>query len=196
VIFSLLIKLIYRCFSDLPILFFFSSSVINLGIRYILPIYPLIFLLCGYVLKGISSKGKILLFGLLVWLIINTLLIYPHHLSFFNEFAGGPTQGYKYLADSNIDWGQDLIFLKQYLVKHNIDFIYLSHFGLVEPAVYGIDYKPLPPYPILGTVAISVNHLLGISAWKKIGESFKWLRELEPDDRVGYSILIYKIDKL
>jgi hypothetical protein len=152
--------------------------------------------LCGYVLKEISLTGKILLFGLLVWLAINSLMIFPHHLSFFNEFTGGPTQGYKYLADSNIDWGQDLIFLKQYLVKHNMDFIYLSHFGLVEPAVYGIDYKPLPSYPILGTVAISVNHLLGISAWKKIGESFKWLRELEPDDRVGYSILIYKIDKL
>jgi hypothetical protein len=171
----------------------FTSSVINLGIRYILPIYPLIFLLCGYAIKEIGLKGKILLFALSLWLLMNTLLIYPHHLSFFNEFAGGPTYGYKYLADSNIDWGQDLISLKQYIVKNKIDCIYLSHFGLVEPSVYGINYKPLPPYPIHGTVAISVNHLLGISAWKKIGDSFKWLRKYRSDDHAGYSILIYKL---
>jgi 4-amino-4-deoxy-L-arabinose transferase-like glycosyltransferase len=172
---------------------FFSSSVINLGIRYILPIYPLIFLLSGYVIKEIKLKGKILLFALSAWLIINTIFIYPHHLSFFNEFAGGPNNGYKYLADSNIDWGQDLISLKRYLLKNEIDFVYLSHFGLVEPEVYGIKYKPLPPYPIKGTIAISVNHLLGISAWKKTGESFSWLRAFEPDDHAGYSILIYKL---
>lgn len=174
-------------------LVFFSLSVINLGVRYILPIYPLIFLLSGYLLKQIGLKGKILLFIISVWLIINTLCIFPHHLSFFNEFAGGPENGYKYLADSNIDWGQDLIFLKQYLDKNKIDSIYLSHFGLVDPEVYGIKYKPLPPYPIKGTIAISVNHLLGISPWKKTGNNFGWLRELEPDDSAGYSIFIYRL---
>ncbi|MGA1842621.1 MAG: ArnT family glycosyltransferase [bacterium] len=171
----------------------FSLSVINLGVRYILPIYPLIFLLSGYLIKQIGFKGKILLLALSIWLVINTSLIYPNHLSFFNEITGGFQNGYKYLADSNIDWGQDLISLKKYLYKNKIDSIYLSHFGLVDPQVYGIKYKPLPPYPVKGRIAISVNHLLGISPWKKTGESFSWLRELEPDDRAGYSILIYRL---
>jgi len=84
-----------------------------------------------------------------------THITYPY----FNEFAGGPTKGYRYLADSNIDWGQDLISLKRYMEKNNLDSIYLSHFGLVSPAIYGIKFKRLPPNPIQGTVAISVTFL-------------------------------------
>lgn len=41
--------------------------------------------------------------------VISTLLVYPHHLSYFNEFAGGPSQGWKYLRGSSFDWGQDLL---------------------------------------------------------------------------------------
>jgi len=32
----------------------------------------------------------------------------PHYLAYFNELAGGPANGFKELADSNLDWGQDL----------------------------------------------------------------------------------------
>jgi len=172
---------------------FFSASVINLGIRYLLPIYPLILLISGYIFENMNKKKVMLVAILSLWLIINMVMIYPNHLSFYNEFAGGPNNGYKFLADSNIDWGQDLISLKGYMQKHHLDFVYLSHFGLVEPTVYGIKYRPLTSHPINGTIAVSVNHLLGIWGWNKTQKSFKWLEDYKLHDKAGYSIFIYKI---
>ena len=173
--------------------FFFSISVINLGIRYLLPIYPLILLLSGYLFEKLNHKKIISIAVLSIWLIMNMVMIYPHHLSFYNECAGGPDNGYRFLADSNIDWGQDLIFLKRYMQKHQLDFVYLSHFGLVDPAVYGIQYKSIPSRPTNGTIAISINHLLGIFGWKKDKHSIEWLKNYKSYDKAGHSILIYKI---
>jgi hypothetical protein len=39
-------------------------------------------------------------------------------MSYFNEAVGGPENGHAYLVDSNIDWGQDLFFLRRWLDKH------------------------------------------------------------------------------
>ncbi len=47
--------------------------------------------------------------------------IYPHSMSCFNELAGGPQNGDKYLLDSNLDWGQDVFYLKRWWEQHPED---------------------------------------------------------------------------
>jgi hypothetical protein len=175
---------------------FFSAKGMCLGVRYLLPIYGPIFLLTGQILKKGARLTKIVMSTLTVWLVVGIIYIFPHHLSFFNLFAGGPENGYKYLANSNADWGQDLISLRDYMDEHGIEQVYLSHFGLVRPEIYGVTYVPIPvDGNFSGTAAISVNHLLGISPWKEIGDSYQWLRQKEISGRAGYSILIYEIEK-
>jgi hypothetical protein len=84
----------------------------------------------------------------------------------------------------------------------------LAWFGSARPAYYGINYQPLPglphhfdlwwdvPFdpsaPEPGTYAISVSNLweLPLQEEKYV---FPWFRAHRPDDRVGYSILIYQV---
>jgi hypothetical protein len=129
-------------------------------------------------------------------------MIHPHYLAYFNEIAGGPGRGYKFLADSNIDWGQDLIGLKEYLSRNKIDKIYLGYFGRVDPRLYGINFDLLPDKPVRGYCAISASYLAGLPyfLYKDLKlhfsppYSYRWLSDLKPIDKIGYSIYIYKID--
>ncbi|MCA9374969.1 glycosyltransferase family 39 protein [Candidatus Dojkabacteria bacterium] len=88
------------------------KSSINLGVRHILPTYPLIFLLISILISAISLKSKYLDYAvgtLLAISIFMTLQIHPNYIEYFNEFVGGPQNGYLYLRDSNLDWYQDKI---------------------------------------------------------------------------------------
>lgn len=51
--------------------------------------------------------------------IVSTLRVYPHQLAYFNEFSGGPDNGHRHLLDSNIEWGQDLLYLKEWQARHS-----------------------------------------------------------------------------
>ncbi len=136
------------------------------------------------------------------------LWIHPHYLSYFNLAAGGPENGHNILIDSNIDWGQDLIRLKQWMEENDVETVNLGWYGTAMPAYYGIDYKPLPgmPYhfdlwadppfnrsnPQPGVYAISATVLWELPSEEK--ETFAWFRAREPDDRIGYSLFIYRVE--
>jgi len=150
---------------------------------------------------------------------MGSLSNYPHYLAYCNEFIGGPENGYKYLSDSNIDWGQDLKGLEKYMAEKDIDKIKLGYFGSADADYYDINYEYLPsvglapkrpgqywwyeidknhrydPGPQKGHVAISAT-LLASPGWMKplFHETYKWLREHDPIDQIGHSILIYKIE--
>ncbi len=146
--------------------------------------------------------------GLIAWLVVGTLAIYPHHLSYFNEIAGGPAQADRVLVDSNLDWGQDLPALKQVLHDRNLNCVNLSFFGTALPAAYGVRYSPLPgflhflygadvsafnPYtPEPGWYAISnTSRRLG-TVWSN-PDLYTYFRDQTPIDRAGYSIGLYEV---
>jgi hypothetical protein len=82
-------------------------------------------------------------------LIVESLWIRPHYLSYFNFIAGGPTQAHKRLVDSSLDWGQDLPALSDYLQRHPPrpdQSVYFSYFGTADPQAHGIDAEPLRGY--------------------------------------------------
>lgn len=161
---------------------------------------------------ALPAPGKTplaILFLLVVALVFNDIRIHPHYVSTFNSLAGGPENGYRILVDSNIDWGQDLLRLKAWVAENEVEKLKLGWFGTADPDYYGLDYDPLPgsprqpfygqwtepPFdtasPASGTYAISVSSLWELPLAEK--NVYPWFRAREPDDRIGYSIFIYKI---
>ena len=146
---------------------------------------------------------------MVIWLTIASVVTFPHYLTFFNEIAGGPDNGYKILVDSNLDWGQELIGLRKYMTQENIPSVKLSYHGTADPGAYGVVYEPLPSYPynqwtsdsvpdILlnppsGVYAISANNLQGLRF--KNHDIYATFRQRKPDAIVGHSIFIYRINR-
>ena len=187
-------------------------SAHDLGYRYVLPVLPFIFVAAADVIAAAVSRRwtTIGLALLLAWQIVGTLRIYPYYLAFYNETVGGPDNGRFILSDSNLDWGQDLPALKDYLDQHGIADFNFSYFGGIDPAVYGIRSYALPPVraamhtqgpwwlhrfyppdPAPGVYAVSTSNLMG-GAWLD-QQTFAALREKPPAASLGHSILIYDV---
>ncbi|MFC2172748.1 ArnT family glycosyltransferase [Acidobacteriota bacterium] len=199
-----------------------SASRVNIGHRHILPIYPLLYVLLAGLVPRLAGfrPWKRWIFGVLIlWYIGSALFIFPNYLAYFNEIAGGPRNGHKWLLDSNLDWGQDLKQLKRYMDQEGIKEIKLSYFGNAPPAYYGIRANLLPCYvqrdippPIKGewldrdgVFAVSANMYEGlfnssIFLPTENGEPTPLPRTLlkdvvgrdrKPDASIGYTILIF-----
>jgi 4-amino-4-deoxy-L-arabinose transferase-like glycosyltransferase len=196
-----------------PFYFGFSAfSTLNLGYRHILGTLPLMTVYAARVVAWPvlrSRWGRRGLFLLLGWLTVAALSIFPYHLAYFNELVGGPSNGYRYLVDSNLDWGQGLKHLRRYLNEQSIDEVWLGYFGTADPAYYlpqaGIRYRSLfapsssdpaegfsPINPAPGWYAISATVLQG--PFSPEPDLFDWFRRHEPVAKVGYSILVYRVE--
>jgi 4-amino-4-deoxy-L-arabinose transferase-like glycosyltransferase len=125
-----------------------TQAKINIGLRHVLPVYPFLFVLAAR-LATVHLQYRwcapFTIAALLIVTAVSSLRIAPHQLAYFNEFVGGPEQGYRYLSDSNLDWGQDLKGLKAYMEKEKLPIIYLSYFGTAPPSYYGIRYQHVHP---------------------------------------------------
>lgn len=159
---------------------------LNIGIRYLLPMLPLLLLLCGPLLRrlfegparpGASARGdglrpagryagRLRRVGPLLLLAHGILVassVHPNHLTYFNWLAGGPSKGDRWLIDSNLDWGQDLYRVPDAVRRHRAAFVWLLYFGHVDPALAGVAvYDIAPDIPCNGLIAVSVNYLRGM----------------------------------
>lgn len=185
------------------------TSHLNIGLRHILPVYPFVVLLAGLCASGlidVKRKGAVAVLVVLgaFWL-FEFARVYPHDLAFFNQLVGGPQNGYKYLADSNLDWGQDLKPLKQWMDDHNVSHINLAYFGTADPAYYGMNCTYLPGSPFFandrialpalpGYVAVSTTVLDGVYLDRAGRAFYKPLLEKEPVAVIGHSIRVYWVD--
>jgi len=195
----------------MPLFLYLGASLtmkLNIGVRHILPLYPLVVLVAGKtVAEAFASKRRrwlVVVAALCLLEVAEVVAVHPHYLAFFNRLVGGPKNGYKYLADSNLDWGQDLKRLKKWIDANHVNQINLSYFGSADPAYYGINCTYLlgsPAYlkdkiqdPVLpGLVAVSVNNLTGAGL---DGNSFyKPLLDAKPVAVIGYSIHVYRVGK-
>jgi hypothetical protein len=198
-------------------------SALNIGYRHALPALPYLLVLAtglaapelrrarpSRLLAGRLTPAR-LLAGSLAVLIAGAIWIHPHYLSYFNPLAGGPTNGYRVLTDSNVDWGQDLLRLQAWMQERDVRSVRLGWFGSADPDYYGLAYEPLPgvgrdrffrlwwdaPFdparPAPGVYAISAGSLWELPLRVEEKGIYAWFRDREPDDRVGYSILIYDV---
>lgn len=188
--------LLEESFLHIPIIFIFLAFMlnnINIGLRHILPIYPLIHISVSRVACIPKSSFKKSAFAfLLIWYLLGTLLISPHFLAYFNEPSGGPRNGHNLLIDSNLDWGQDLKSLGEYVHQNNISHVYLGYFGKGSPKFREINYTQLPCYPVNGIVAISYSLFEGIT--KDQADCASWLRSYQPAEVIGHTITVYQLN--
>ena len=117
-----------------PLLYVGLSSLLGhqLGIRLILPGLPFAALPAGaaylhwrrFVLVAVAAGA------------VEMMVYYPHGIAFFNAWAGGPARGSAYLADSNLDWRQDLKALRRWAEANQMPPLRLAYFGADTPWRY------------------------------------------------------------
>jgi 4-amino-4-deoxy-L-arabinose transferase-like glycosyltransferase len=191
----------------LPVIIFImaiSFSNLQIGIRHLLQIYPMLFVFAGELATKRIKLLRWVLGILLSWYVIGTLIIAPHYLSYFNEFVGSEN-GYRYLVDTNLEYGQNLKLLSTYLKKNNIRQIPLSYYGSVDAAYYGINYTYMPsaiPHYLKitkngscakrnGKIAVSVFTLQGLGIDNR--SCYSWLRDKKPIEKIGYTLFVYDV---
>lgn len=202
--------------------FYWTISItgnLNIGVRHVLPTLPFLYLLIAGQLKrwleekeginGVSTlhiakkrmavffaqSGKIAIISLLVlWNAATFVGMYPYFLAYFNEFAGGPDGGYRYVVDSNLDWGQDLRRLAKFVEEKNIDHIKVNYFGGGDVPYYLGDRAEIwhaDNGETTGWLAISATFLQTSRAYP--WASYEWLDAHKPVAKIGYSIFVYNI---
>ena len=176
-----------------------SQTGFNHHIRYALPAIPFLYVAISRVGLAFASGHNSLRVGIALLIAAGaaeSLSVVPHSLSFFNVAVGGPAQGHRHLLDSNVDWGQDLLRLKQWQLDHpDATPFYTATFGLVSPQRVGINSSSMPDeqeVPLPGWYAISLNHLHGYEH-QFVSTGFPHFMSQPPADYVGYSILIYRV---
>ncbi len=181
------------------------ASPNHFGLRYILPAVPFMAVASGIAFAKIKNKTEKMVFLLLVgWLAVETVFFHPHHMAYFNQFVGGPRNGYKWLDGSNQDWGQDLPALAHFLKKNGNPSLVLGYYGSAAPEAYGIQYQDAyspaitnsfreefinPPDPEKEYLAVSARLL----ADPQLKSVYGWLKEKVPIAFLGYTIFVYEI---
>lgn len=185
-------------------------SRMNIGLRHILPMYMfLVVLVAGVAWKLIQQNRRWIyaVVPLIVFQAISGARTYPAYMAYANELWGGPTQTYKYLTDSNADWGQQLKSVKRYVDQRGIKdcwFIYFAQ-GVVDFRDYGIPCKPLPtldaawvganydaPPAIGGPVLISAGDLSGFEFGGPALNPYEQFRQIQPAAVIDYAVFVFE----
>ncbi len=161
----------------LPLAFlaWLMQNQINLGLRHALMIYPFFQALIGVTAAQLwrTRAGRALVAALALWYVGANAFIFPNYLAYFNELIGGPRNGYLWLVDSNLDWGQDRGEVKAYEAAHGID----------------LDENP-GCSPRTGWIAVSARDLVGMMDGDPA--CYAWT-EGHLVDRIGYTWFVFYI---
>jgi hypothetical protein len=157
-------------------------SRISIGVRHVLPLYPLMAIIAAY---GVMQLRKSLAILIVVAQIATFALAHPDHLAYFNITAGRDPS--RILLDSNLDWGQDLLRLEKACAKHEIDELSIAYFGSADLRRHRLPkLAQLRPFtPVRGWIAISEMHLKDLGARVRPCGAYDWLLQYEPVERVG-----------
>ena len=174
------------------------TSRINLGVRLILPIYPLLAVVAAFgavrlwKLAKPKGAGPVLVVSLLLWQVASCARVHPDYLAYFNPLAGSSPE--RIDVGPDLDWGQDLFRLSDALRARNIDSFSVAYLGSADLGRHDLPhFVELEPFhPTTGWVAISVTRLMrGTNAPLYYG--YSWLRSCKAVERVGRSILLYYV---
>lgn len=176
-----------------PVVFFFLATMgdrAQAGIRYFLPVYPLFMIAAGGLGAWLWKKGvgaRTALIVLLTAHAVSSFSVRPDYLAYFNEAAGGPSNGWRVLRDSNLDWGQDLKRLGEEVRRRGSPEVVLLYPWPADPDAYGIRWRPFMPEE----KERPQNHLYAVSA--QVIDAVVWARGREPDAFIGRTIFVYDL---
>lgn len=154
--------------------YFFLLSQAQWGIRFLLLVFPLLYVFAGGLLAGAAAwprRARVAVLGTALASAVSVISWYPHYLSYFNEIVWPRETAWRYLADSNLDWGQNQWYLDRWLETH--------------PGV-----RVEPRAPKAGTIVVGVNKFVGVFNPPR----YRWLREnFSPIGHVAYTWLVFEV---
>lgn len=184
---------------------------LNIGVRHMLPVYGFTYLLVAsrvVQIKDLFYRYRKALTGvmaaILAWYAYENVSVFPYYLTYFNQTVGGPSSGYRYVVDSNLDWGQDLKRLNDWVRANNIPKIYVDYFGWADPAYYlrerfawltagqfnsKEDFLRFNPQG--GYLAVSATFYM--NSRQNPATSYEWLDEYKPMAVIGNSIFVWRL---
>lgn len=170
---------------------FAMFSKANLGVRHIMPFYATMIVFAGSAIeaKKAGAFAKYAAGILILWLIVESVVVFPNFISYYNEFYGGTKNGYKVAADSNYDWGQDIKRIKSYINKKGIINPWVEYTWDSEKSLdyYNISRKPL------NSINSGTDGFLIIGATALSSQSYYALQQMVPYDRITPSVFVFKI---
>ena len=182
----------------------------NIGVRHLLPMYAfaIIFAAAATVtLAGMDRRWAILCSVLIASHIVSSLLAFPNEIAYANEAWGGRKNVHNLLSDANVDWGQQLLQVKQWQDRHPDQECWFAYFARpeIDPGVYGITFHALPtldtqylggadviPPSITGAVLISAGDLSGCEWPSAQVNPYRSFQPLHPDLTIDDSVFVYQ----
>lgn len=150
------------------------QSNAQIGLRHVLFVYPLLYVLAGSIwnFSFIKNKIRLIIPVMLIYGVVTYYFYYPNLISYTNEFITDKKNAYKVFADSNLDFGQGEVIIKEYLEKNR-------------------DVK------IADTVVAEGKFLLGINDYLDLNRTGKyaWLSKFKPVSHINFCFLLFSIRK-
>lgn len=195
-----------------PALYFVVAifSGLNIGVRHILPIFPFLMVLVAYAAWALIQTDRRWIYpvaALLLFHVVSSVRAFPvSYIPYSNELWGGPSQTYKYLSDSNVDWGQQMIATKKYVDAHGITSCWFAYFpeSGIRYSDYGIPCKTLPtpdtmwfgeqtdvPPVIAGPVFISASDLTGFEFGSNVLNPYRNFQGLHPSAFIEHGVFVF-----
>jgi tetratricopeptide (TPR) repeat protein len=190
-----------------PAIYFAAAmtSGLDIGYRHVLPIVGF---LCVLIAGGAASlvhrnrRWIWVLCALLFAHIAFSLRSYPDFMAYSSAFPSGKMQTYRYLTDSNVDWGQGLIETREWLRAHGIRDCYIAYDGAADLDYYGIpcrrlsgnatDAEAVPPAMTSGVFVIGALSYSGIEWEPGDLNPYAAFRNAKPEANIGGSMLVYR----
>lgn len=190
-------------------LFVAMISRMNIGVRHILPMYMFLTVLVAGAAWQCMQRNRrwaYVVAALMVFQGISSLRSFPAYLAYCNELWGGPSQSYRYLSDSNVDWGQQLHATRRYLEQRGVKACWFAYFadGVVDTSYYGIPCKSLPtiatlwlnqpasPPPVIdGPVLISAGTLSGFEFGPGPLNPYEQFKNVRPTAVIQYGVFVF-----
>jgi hypothetical protein len=168
------------------------TSRINLGVRHVLPIYLPLSIVAAVAFDRLwRTRAKLLAPALALWLGFNSFGAHPDYLPWMNALAGEHPE--RLVLDSNFDWGQDVVRLRDTCRALNIPNLGVGLFGSTDlqrigmPPTHPVPREPGPP----GWYAVSESFIIPDQA--RDASAYRWLTEGRPFRRVGKTIRLYEV---
>ena len=185
------------------------SSQLNIGVRHVLPVIPLLLVFAAGGAWALVRRGRrwAWVVGVLVAAhVASSAWAFPNYLPYANEAWGGSGQTYKYLSDSNADWGQQLKSVSAYVKANGIHDCWFGYFvaPFIEPADYGIPCRLLPtfdtngqveldvPPRVSGVVLMSAGDQNGFEFGTKVRNPYQTFMGRQPDALIDGGVLVFR----
>ncbi len=194
------------------------TSNLNIGLRHVLPVVPLLCVLAGFGIADLARRrgdriaAAVACAGILL-VAAETLAARPYFIPFFNVAAGGARGGLRLLSDSNLDVGQGLPALRRWMAANDVARLNFAYFGSADPKAYGIDFVPLPgtnhgdiegagrigyapePPVLPGYVAVGATNLQETYLPPELRGAYAFLRRKTPIAVPAGSTYVYWVDR-